>query len=138
MKVKVKLQKVCATSADGRAPFIEALRAARKLALPAKTFYWLNKISQVIEKEFADYEAARIPLVMSFATAGTAGAGTEGGCYRVPPEKMAEFQSQLATLDREIELPLDEGVKLALPATGVAEDWFLLMAEMDIFAPPEN
>ena len=131
-KIKVKLQTICATSPDGRAPFIESLRAVRKLALPAKTFYWLNKISQVLEREFADYEAARIQLVMALA-----GGQQDGGGYHVPPDKMGEFQSQLASLDREIELPLDEGVKLALPAHGVAEDWFLLMSEMDIFAPPE-
>lgn len=128
-KVKVKLENVCATDAAGHAPFIESLRAVRKLALPAKTFYWLNKISQVIEAEFADYEAARIALVMKL------GVKTETG-YQVPPEKQEEFAREMATLNGELELPIEDTAKLALPTTGVADDWFLLMREMDIFAEP--
>ena len=135
MKTKLKLQKVCATDASGRAPFIEALRAARRLALPAKTFYWLNKISQVVEKEFVDYEAARIKLVMKLGTKVVEN-GKETGGYRVSAENQAAFDQEMATLNREVDLPLDEGVKLALPANGVADDWFLLMTEMDIFVPP--
>ena len=130
-KVKVKLQKVCATLPDGRAPFMDSLRAVRKQSLPAKTFYWLNKLSTVLEKEFADYEAARINLVMRLGTK------IEGGGYTVPPEKNDEFQKEMASLNHEVELPLDDTVKLALPACGVAEDWFLLMAELDIFAEPD-
>ena len=129
-KVKVKLQKMCATGADVRAPVMESLRAVRRQSLSAKTFYWLNKLSAVLEKEFTDYEAARIDLVMRLGTK------IEGGGYAVPPEKNDEFQKEMASLNLEIELPLDDTVKLALPASGVAEDWFALMAELDIFAEP--
>lgn len=129
-KVTVKLQEICATNTEGRAPCIESLRAVRKVSLPAKTFYWLNKISEVIEKEFTDYEQARIRLVMDVGTK------TDSG-YQVPPEKAEVFTKQLAELDREIELPIEEGIKLALPANGVAEDWFMLMSKLDIFEEPK-
>ena len=132
MKVKVKLPRVCATTADGRAPFMDSLRAVRRQSLPAKTFYWLNKISAVLEKEFADYEAARVALVVRIGVKGA------GGAYTVPAEKNAEFQKEMASLDLEVELPLDAGVKLELPANGVAEDWFPLMAALDIFAEPAD
>ena len=130
-KLKVKIETVCATDPTGRAPFIESLRVARKQALPAKTFYWLNKISAVLEKEFTEYEEARIRLVMEFGTPNPAGTG-----YTIAPEKVADFNRELATLSGEIELPIEEGVKLALPANGVAEDWFFLMTTLDIFEEP--
>ena len=132
-KVKVKLQRICASVVEGdrqRVPFMEALRAARKQPVSARTFYWLNKISAVLEKEFADYEEARIKLVM------TLGTPTDHG-YTVPAAQLAEFGRQLAELDHEVELPLDEGVKLDLPATGTADDWFPLMTALDIFAEPK-
>ena len=129
-KIKVKLQNLCLTDAAGQAPFMNSLRAVRRQSLPAKTFYWLNKISVLLEKEFAEYEAARVQLVLAL------GVKTETG-FAVPPEKGAEFQKQLAELDSELELPIEEGVKLPLPATAVAEDWFILMAELDIFEEPK-
>ena len=132
-KVKVQLEKICATNSLGRAPFIESLRAVRKQVLPAKTFYWLNKISAVIETEFGDYEAARINLVQKLGTKVLV-----DGCesFSVGPEKFEEFKRELDSLNGEIELPLDEGVKLTLPAAAVAEDWFILMNQLDIFAEP--
>ncbi len=133
-KVKVSLQRVCLTlpKPDGTtvAPFIDALRAVRRLQLPARTFYWLNKISLLLEKEFEEYETARRKLVMDLGTQTTVG-------YELLPENREKFDAEMATLNREVDLPLDTGVKLALPANGVAEDWFLLMSVMDIFEEPK-
>jgi hypothetical protein len=129
MKVKVKLEQICVTTPDGRAPFIEALRAVRRLSLPAKTFYWLNKISTLLESEFKDYETARVHLIMKLGV-------KSGDGYQVGPENKAAFDKEMAELNLEVELPIDEGVKLELPTVGVAEDWFLLMGFMDIFAEP--
>ena len=129
-KVKVKLQVVCRTDASGLAPVMAALGAVRRLTLPAKTFYWLNKISQVLDREFADYEAARIQLVIRL------GQPVGDGGYQVPPANKAEFEREMESLNREIELPIEEGVMLPLPESGVADDWFWLMAVMDVFQPP--
>lgn len=129
-KLKVKIGKLCASDPTGRALFIESLRAVRKQALPARTFYWLNKISQVVETEFADYEQARVKLVKEL------GEEQAGGGWRVKAEHADEFQKQLAAIDHEIELPVEADVKLVLPVNGVPDDWFMLMSELDIFAEP--
>ena len=129
-KVKVKLETICATDRTGRAPFVEALQAVRKLTLPAKTFYWLNKIGQAVEREFADYEAARRNLVI------TLGVKTDTG-YEVPPEKSDEFIRQMAELNTELELPIEDTVKLELPATVTGADWILVLTVLeDVFAAP--
>jgi hypothetical protein len=131
--VTVKLQRVCRTVRlpDGSvtAPFMEALKSARRLPLPARTFYWLNKISAVLEREFADFEEARIEVVKRMGRKTATG-------FEIGPDQWPEFEQEMRSLDREIELPVPAGLRLALPSTGTGEDWYLLMAEMDVFEEP--
>jgi hypothetical protein len=133
-KVKVKIQQVSVVGNDGKFPFVEALARVRTLQLPVKTFYWLNKISLALNAEVQAYEEARQMLVKRLGVK-VATAGAER--FEVPKEKIEAFVAEIKTLDKDIELPIDEGNKLELPATGIADDWILLMHAMDIFAEPK-
>jgi hypothetical protein len=111
--------------------FQEAFSRVLAVSAPALTGYWLAKLSKVFAAEAQAFNEVRNKLLIEL------GAPVEGqpGQYNIPPENVAKFTDELASLDRDIELGLPEGLKLKLPPEFIPDDWFALIA-IDLFDPP--
>ena len=128
-KVKIKIATIGSTDAQGRPVFMEALDKVLAGPLPARTFYWLNKIRTVALREYQEYEAVRVRIVTEM------GVKTDTG-YQVPPHKLQDFVAALQAVDHAVELPIDEGVMLELPGQVEGQVWAPLVVALDIFAEP--
>lgn len=132
--MNINLLKLCAIDALGDPAFLSPLRRALKTSgVPAKTAYWLGKISAICEKEFAEFNAIRGAKIQEL------GEPVEGapGQFNLQPEKVQELLKEMASLSREVDLGIPEGLKLKLPTSCTPEDWQPLIA-LDLFDPPED
>ncbi len=130
----INLLQICALNAEGEPLFLTPLRRALKNpGVPAKTAYWLGKISAVCEKEFAEFNAIRAAKIQEL------GEPIEGspGQFNLQPEKVQELVNEMTSLAREVDLGIPDGLKLKLPTSCTPEDWQPLIA-LDLFEPPED
>lgn len=130
----IKLSTLVASDNQGARPFVEALKNALKTPqTPAKTGYWLGKLSAVCEKEVAAFDEVRNRLIREL------GVPVEGkeDTVQVPFDKMEHFATELNSLDRDIDLGLPDELKLALPPVITPSEWNPLIAVLDIFEEPK-
>lgn len=132
--MKINLLQICALGINGEPLFLSPLRRALKAqGVPAKTAYWLSKISTICEKEFETFNAVRSAKIQELGEA----VPDAPGQFHLQPEKTAELLKELTSLDHEVDLGIPEGLKLKLPAACTPEDWQPLIA-LDLFEPPED
>lgn len=106
--------------------------ALRSTGLPARTFYWLSRIRSTLANELAAFDTARVKLIKEH------GKQQENGDYRVEdPAALEAINSELQSLDHDIELPLDREHTLALPDSVDGAVWAPVMELLpDLFTPP--
>jgi len=132
--MKINLLQICALSSNGEPLFLSPLRRALKASgVPAKTAYWLSKISTICEKEFEAFNAVRSAKIQELGEA----VPDVPGQFTLPPDKVAKLIEEMTSLDHEVDLGIPEGLKLKLPLSCTPEDWQPLIA-LDLFEPPEE
>lgn len=132
--MKLNLLHICALGSEGQPLFLSLLRRALKApGVPAKTTYWLSKISAICEKEFEAFSAVRAAKIQEFGEA----VPDAPGQFILQPDKVAKLIEEMNSMDHEVDLVVPEGLKLKLPTSCTPEDWQPLIA-LDLFEPPED
>jgi len=112
-KLKIKLSTIAALDPTGRCRFLESLQALRGSPhLKAKQLYWLARISQAVEPEVQAYTAASRSMIITLGKKNDAGYVLEG-------DAMEKYKKEMESIDREVELPIDEKLKLPDEKLGV-------------------
>lgn len=129
----IRLLTLAISDAEGRKLFMEAF--ARALATPhtpARTGYWLSKIYTACSSEVREFDDVRNRRIREL------GVPVDGqpDQVRVPDDKMPELIAELYSMDRDIDIPVPDGAKLALPPDFTPADWQPILAAFDIFEEP--
>ena len=129
----LRLLTLCALDQNGSKPFMAAFqRVLATKDTPARTGYWLGKIHKVCAAEAEAFDEVRTKRVREL------GQPIEGqpNQMHVPADKLADLIAEISAMDRDIDLGIPEGLKLALPPVFTPEDWMPLMSSLDIFEEP--
>jgi hypothetical protein len=131
--VTIPLLTICQTTPEGGMPFLNAWQGVITTPnVPAKTAYWLGRITKVFIEASNDFEKARIAAIKNHG----APVENEPGQFVVPVEKLDVFNAEIQSLDHPVELPLKVGFKLDLPPSFTPKDWIHVMSALDIFNEP--
>lgn len=112
--------------------FQDSLKRVLAASVPARTGYWLSKLSKVFDGEVKAFNEQRTKLFQKL------GQPVEGHHDQVsiPADKVPEFTAEMNSLDHDVDLGLPADLKIQLPESFVPEDWSALIA-LDLFNPPE-
>ena len=112
--------------------FQDSFKRVLASSMPARTGYWLSKLSKVIDAEVQAFNEQRNKLFQRL------GQPTEGHADQVsiPADKVPEFITEINSLDHDVGLGLPADLKLQLPESFSPGDWAALIA-LNLFNPPE-